>query len=287
MGRPMAAATTGASVPRSPALVLALPQRKLRPLLAALRQATFPRGRPRQAARGPGHGLVRRGQRRKRPRLVPRRTAGPLPVVPRPRRRSLWLRPLRPLRQRRRRLLPPRPRLRRPLLVLGRPRVRRSLARLRLVARVAQVPGPRVLRPRGLVARARAEARVRVRVARVPVAPVVLVPRVLVPPVRVARRAARRGRVPVLDRGLATTRSARTPRAWARPRAATAQSAKTGRRVVTALSVASAPTGASASQATAATAVRVRVSPVRRVLVPAVLVAVALAAPARPVALAG
>ena len=288
------AATIGARAPglAFPALVPAVPQLKFRPLLAALRQATAPHGPPLRAARGRGHGPARRGQCRQCLASASRRAVGPLPVVPRPRRRSLLPRRLRSCR----RLLPPLPRLPRPRrlrrprrlpLVLGRLHARRSQARPRPVARVARVlrvaraPGPHAPRARVPVECALALVRVRVRakVARVLVAPVVLVPRVLARPVRVARRAAHSGPVPVLDRGLATTRSALTRPAWARHPVRTVPTVMTGRVMTGRV--------ATASLGSAATAARVRVSPARRVPVLVVLAAVVLAAPARLVVLAG
>jgi hypothetical protein len=164
------------------------------------------------------------------------------------------------------------------------------------VVRVARAPGPCVPRPRVLVACVLAVVRVRVRakVVRVLVALVVLVPRVRARPVRVARRAAHSGPVPVLDHGLATTRSALTRPAWARHLVRIVPTVRTARVRTGRVRTARVTTGrvttarvATASQESAETAARVRVSPVRRVPVLVVLVAVVLAAPARLVALVG
>jgi len=294
---------TGVRVPglAFPARALAVPRRRFRPLLAVLRKATSLGGLPRRTARGRGHGLARRGQRRQcLAPLVPPRAPGLPPVVPRPRRRLRRPRRLRPCHRLRppRRLQPSRQRPRRLPLVPGRPPARRSQARPRpaaRVVRVAQPPGPRGRRPRVLVACGPAVVKARARVARAPAAPVAQVPHVRARPVQAARRAAHRGPALVLDRGLATTHSAQTRPAWARPRAATAQSVRTGRRAATASSVVTAAASAAASVVTASqgtavtavTAARVRVSPARPVPVPVAPAAVALVAPARLVAPAG
>jgi hypothetical protein len=160
------------------------------------------------------------------------------------------------------------------------------VVRVGLVVKVASraaraLAAPVVLVRRGPVACG--PAVVRGRVPRALAAPVVLVPRVRVLPVRVARRAAARGPVPVLGLGLAIIRSAQTRPAWARRLVVTAPSVLT----VTTARVTTGPvaTAPSASRAIEATAARVRVSPAQPVPVAAVLAAVDRVAPARPVSL--